>query len=278
MEVIEPPGKETYTCYFVALDPEACEGRQNQHRCKACDSVFSQNIRSGFENLKKHLRAQHPEWIEKVNEHIRGSVPRGMMDNWLGTSTNKAKTIYEWIEWIVFDNLPFQFCEKETTRKKAKLASISRNTLKKYMALLQEEIKQIIRARLPKSFGLIIDGWSDTSYHFSAIFATFTEGEWDEVVEFLLSCNIAEDFDEETDFDENLPENLKQFGFTAAGWFDILRDVLLDYGKEVDVDTFQELIDFICGDNCSVNKKLATDSGIHYKLLHFLRYFKLISI
>ena len=80
------------------------------------------------------------------------------MDNWLGTSTNKAKNIYEWIDWIVVDNLPFSFCEKESTRRKSKLTKISKNTLKKYTALLLDKIIRIIKARLPETFGLIIDG------------------------------------------------------------------------------------------------------------------------
>jgi len=59
-----------------------------------------------------------------------------------------------------------------------------------------------------------------------------------EVVELLLSCNIAEDVDEETDIDMNLPDNFRHFGFTNADWFDIIRDFLFDFDKENNVETF----------------------------------------
>ena len=81
----------------------------------------------------------------------------------------------------------------------------------------------------------------------------------------LLSCNIAEDVDEETDFDMNLPDNLKQFGFTAADWLDIIRDVLFNFDEEFDVETFQQSNYFIYIDNCSVNKKLAKDLGNNFE-------------
>ena len=83
--------------------------------------MFTQNTSSEFENLKKRLRSQHQDCIQKVYQYVRGSAPRGMMDNWLETSTNEAKSIYEWIDWIVVNNLPFSFCGKETTRRKSKL-------------------------------------------------------------------------------------------------------------------------------------------------------------
>ena len=81
------------------------------------------------------------------------------------------------------------------------------------MALLRVEINRIIKARLPETFDLIIDGLFDASYHFPGKFAIFCEGEWDKVVESLLSCNIVEDVDKETDFDMNLPEKFKTVRF-----------------------------------------------------------------
>jgi len=81
---------------------------------------------------------------------------------------------------------------------------MTRKTLKKYMIRLVKEVKLIIRARLPKSFGLIIDGWSIGSDHYSGIFAMFTNEELQEVY------NVADDFDEDTEFDTNLPESLKK--------------------------------------------------------------------
>ena len=66
----------------------------------------------------------------------------------------------------------------------------------------------------------MIDGWSIDSWHFAGIFATFTEDDTNEVCDYLLSCNVTDDFYENTEFDSELPESLKKFGFTAADWFD----------------------------------------------------------
>ena len=86
---------------------------------------------------------------------------------------------------------------------------MSKNTLKKYMSLLVEEVKATIKSRLPPSFCLIIDGWSVNLDHYSGIFAVFFDEVLQEVIELMLSCNVAEDFEEDTELD---PESLKKSG------------------------------------------------------------------
>jgi hypothetical protein len=49
----------------------------------------------------------------------------------------KASTVFSWLEWIVMANLPFVFVENVLTRKNTKLDSIARNTLMKYLKLVQ---------------------------------------------------------------------------------------------------------------------------------------------
>ena len=48
MEIEELPGKETWLCYFDPVEAALCNDKEDQHR-------------SGFENLKKHLRPQHQD-------------------------------------------------------------------------------------------------------------------------------------------------------------------------------------------------------------------------
>lgn len=39
----------------------------------------------------------------------------------------KGNNIFNWLSWIIEDNLPFTFCERPSTRKFSKLDSISGN-------------------------------------------------------------------------------------------------------------------------------------------------------
>ena len=249
-------GIDIFNCCFKTSAADA-----NKHICNSCSTHVKCDIpKNGYSNLKTHLKTNHEnEWKDWLKIFKNGG--KGPMDKYFIGTSDKAKNIYEWIEWIVDDNLPFSFCEKKTTRDKSKLKKMTIKTLKKYMSLLMEEVKTNIKSQLPPSFGLIIDGWSIGSDHYSGIFLVFFYEKLQEVTEFMLSCNVAEDVDEDTEFDPDLPEALKKFGFTAADWFDVIVDVLQQYDLEVDVDNFKTIIEFIAGDNCSTNKKLANDAG-----------------
>ena len=116
----------------------------------------------------------------------------------------KAESIYDWIDWIVSDNLSFEFTESEKTRAFTKLRSISVTTLKKYMKLLWKKLRgkveEILKGK--KRFGLKTDGWTVDDDHFLAIFASFVdETKWKqpEVCDILLSCSVQADIDVEND-------------------------------------------------------------------------------
>ena len=69
--------------------------------------------------------------------------------------------------------------------------------------------------------------------------------------EILLSCAVQEDIDETTEFVEDLDDDEKLFGFTAADIFDMICTSLVgNYEREdINVDTFNQFIEFISGDN-----------------------------
>ena len=70
--------------------------------------------------------------------------------------------VHSWIEWVVMDNLSFDFVTKPNTRKNVNLTPISKNTLLKYMHLVgnavNERIKTLVKDKL---VGFVYDGWSD---------------------------------------------------------------------------------------------------------------------
>ena len=256
-------GKDIYRCCFVKhlTEPKI-------HVCNCCkDTVKADVAKDGYEGCKVHLKLDHEhDWKGWVKSYKQGG--KGPIDIF-GTPSDKAKHIYEWIEWIVEDNHPFSFVERINTRTKSKLKEISKRTVKKYMNLLFCAVKDVIRKRLPSTFGLVIDDLRIDSDHYNGIFATFTDASSNEVEEFLLSCNVGEYVGENTEFDENLPDSVKHLGFTATDLFDVIVDSLAQFGVNVDVDNFHTTIEFITGDNSSTNQKLARDTSIMNILLSY---------
>ena len=79
----------------------------------------------------------------------------------------------------------------------------------------------------------------------------------------MLSCNVAEDFDENAEFHADVAQQDIIYGFSAADWFDVIVDVLnLEYGQEITANNASDTINFFVGNNCSSNRKPSTDSGI----------------
>ncbi|GMF47663.1 unnamed protein product [Phytophthora fragariaefolia] len=94
---------------------------------------------------------------------------------------------------------------------------------------------------MPARFGLIFDGWSHASEHFIAVFAYY---EVDGVMKSPLMCM--------TPLLDTLDEDL-----SARGHYEFLADMLpRDIGKQI-TDCL-----FLVGDNCAVNRLLATRMGV----------------
>ena len=115
---------------------------------------------------------------------------------------------------------------------------------------------------LPKSFGLVINGWTIGSDHYSCLFAAWTNKVNGKVEVMYLSCNVAENITAETVFEAALPEAEKKFGFSADDWFDIIVDCLRQYEFKVDVDSIGDTVAFLSAYNCSTNGALARRAGL----------------
>jgi hypothetical protein len=46
-------------------------------------------------------------------------------------------------------------------------------TVKKYLVLVTESVEKQIADDLPENFGILIDGWSDGTTHYIAVFASY---------------------------------------------------------------------------------------------------------
>jgi hypothetical protein len=119
------------------------------------------------------------------------------------------------------------------TNRYTKLSKISDETLKKYLLQLTKTVEGTITQSLPEYFGIILDGWSEGSTHYVAIFACYSE---DSTAKYPLLA-IAPLFDE-TDYGA---ESHKAF----------IGDVLELFGKSL------QNLSFIVADNAAVNRSLS---------------------
>jgi hypothetical protein len=109
------------------------------------------------------------------------------------------------------------------------------------MSSLTRAVERGISAEIPDLFGLIFDGWSHASEHYIAVYARYEVGG---VIKTPLLCMAPLLNEEEEDL-------------SARGHMAFLATMLLrDFGKQLDQCCF------LVGDNCAVNRRLATLMGV----------------
>jgi len=260
---------ETYCKYFFAKidnDPE------HHWQCQLCPKKRACTTGAGWSNLVGHLSNDHPTYRDDYRMAKGQSDASGEpMLKYLKrrVSLKAAESIYDWIDWIVSDNLSFEFVESDRTRANTKLRSISVTTLKKYMKLLWAKLKGKVEQILKrtKRFGIKTDGWTVDDEHFLALFASFveeTKGKQPEVRDILLSCSVQADIDVENaeEFDPLFTDDERLFGLTAADLFDHMMQTLVgEYHLDVNADNVATVVQFMGGDNCAVNRRLCNDAG-----------------
>ena len=97
-----------------------------------CGNVMKQP-KNGYSNYMAHIIGQHKqEWQEEVFSYLNSKKGQKLITEF-SSITSKARNIFKWLEWIVEDNLPFSFVEKQKTRSNSKLEPICRNTFMKYL-------------------------------------------------------------------------------------------------------------------------------------------------
>ncbi|ETP12273.1 hypothetical protein F441_12318 [Phytophthora nicotianae CJ01A1] len=96
----------------------------------------------------------------------------GRTDSLLPWITKKAQNRFAWLEWILFGNLSFSFCEQKTTRRYTNLPDIARKHLwPADMEKVAVAVEGKIAAEMLDCFGILFDGWTHDSEHFVAVFA-----------------------------------------------------------------------------------------------------------
>ena len=119
-------------------------------RCRECGKDITRlKSRGGWTMLTQHVKT-HKDW-EKTCQAAQVS---GQMYNYVTrTVSPRAVNAFNWIEWIVMDDLPFSFIEKRLTRKNTSLEPLSRSSLMKYLGALSIRMESKIKEMLPDTFG-----------------------------------------------------------------------------------------------------------------------------
>ncbi len=194
-----------------------------------CQKERKQRVGSGYQNLTEHIDRCHPDW-----EHLMGETAKGSKSKLSYFIDTKATNIYGWIDWIVSENLPLNFCEKESSRKYSKLKPVSVETVKKYMELLVGEVENCIRQELPNIFAIVFDGWSEDSTHLIGMFSSFISDSGLVKKQLLAFTSLLDETD-----------------LSADSQSALIVDTLRLYGRDV------SNIACVIGDNCSTNKAVA---------------------
>ena len=147
--------------YFTLVEADVWQ-------CK-CGTKRKQRKNSGWMNLLTHIQQQHKN--SNVGASSSNESRNVAIENYF--VSDKAKNIFGWLDWIIGNLEPFNFVSNQKNRQYSTLEGISTNTflhnVHKLTALVEEKISSV----LPDKFALIIDGWSHTSTHYLAIFASF---------------------------------------------------------------------------------------------------------
>ena len=208
--------------YFRKVDDAVWE-------CNECKFRRKQIPGSGYNNLYTHITAKHTDYREKV---LSSNLKLTFL------ASPRAVNIYGWMEWVVMNGLPFSFVENDYNKKYTSLNPISRPTLMKYLELVAEKVEQKITVLLPEKFGIIIDGWSDssTSEYYLALYAIYPSSS-NENNSTLLAFSPLIDT---TDFTSEKQAEFNKWNLSV-------------FNKSV-----SNLL-FMIGDNCSTNFKIAQD-------------------
>ncbi|KAG3233520.1 hypothetical protein PI124_g21406 [Phytophthora idaei] len=184
----------------------------------------------------QHVLRQHPD-----HESVMLQASAAETGSVLNFVRHSSRNLYGWMHGIIESNLPLSFCEIRTARRYSKLDPISEETLRLDMSGVTQAVERTIAEDLPSHYGVMFDGVTHASEHYVAWFACFERN--GELVTVLLG--MAPLLNEPND------------DLSARTHLEFLATMLpRDYRVQI------EQCRFLVGDNCAVNRLLATLMGV----------------
>ena len=88
--------------------PEATGGKW---KCKLCEGALTwRGSNSGYSAFVQHMKGSHSStWRRDLDELKSNNARNGNLDGYVRrTVSDKAINLFNWIDWMVFENLPRQ--------------------------------------------------------------------------------------------------------------------------------------------------------------------------
>lgn len=232
----EPKGKAIANYYFKLVD-----GTTELYKCNVCtnNKIYKQQSCKGYTTFIQHVKLLHRNYAQMICEADAKATEGTGIIPFIQKISDEGQNLYKWMDWLIEDCQPFNFVENHYFKKYTTLKPISTKTLVKYVEVLGYQVEKKLKSIIPRTFGIIIDGWSSNGEHYLAIFATWSEDTTGRVIKHLVCCGV-QDEDPDADLD-----------FTAASLGDYIFDELGALNRSF------EHIEFVCADNTNVNPHLA---------------------
>ena len=131
--------------------PEATGGKW---KCKLCEGALTwRGSNSGYSVFVQHMKGSHSStWRRDLDELKSNNARNGNLDGYVRrTVSDKAINLFNWIDWVVFEDLPFSAVENPRMRKYSSLQPITTDTLMKYMELLNQRVLGKLKDYVPDS-------------------------------------------------------------------------------------------------------------------------------
>jgi len=108
----------------------------SKHVCCLCNTSITQKVKTGFTNLQNNILGSHFKTFEEKmkDKDLQTKLTYGVSD--------KIMNIYYWLQWIIVDNLEFNFVDSKFAKQHVNLAPVARPTLMKHFLQLNEEVQQ----------------------------------------------------------------------------------------------------------------------------------------
>lgn len=233
---------DMYHCFFQPTEDSKV------HTCLECSKI-EHNIRnkvkfsiaSGYNNAWSHVRNHHPNYSEVITAYVetkKKESPSAMMMNNFKV-TKFSQDLYGWLQMIIMADNSFSIVENKIYQSFSKYGTISRPTIMKYLNLLHKKVLEKLSREVPEHFGAIFDGWTcdgPMEHYFAYFLVWSTNTGYNKC---LLTCDVLE------------KNEAGAVRLSAENIVNQLTRKLILINKNL------SQIDYIGGDNASVNIKVA---------------------
>ena len=171
--------------------PEATGGKW---RRKICEGALTwRGPKYGYSIFVQHMTGTHSAtWRRGLDELKSNKGGDGSLDGYVRrAASDEAMNLFNWIDWVVFESLPFSAVENPRMRKYSSLQPIAAKTLTKSMELLSQRALGKLKDYAPDSnVYLKFDSWSCDEEHYTAVSLSWSVGKGEREARYVVASLI----------------------------------------------------------------------------------------